>query len=859
MDLELIKQIFTDKETSKKWDEFFYDGMHKDFFVNTKEEYYEAFVEYANLIVSDLKKARDPEKVKWLTNFINIYLYDFSLTNPELVHFFDLFYEIDSLNIKEEDYNDFKDSLEAINFEDLMTKQILNQDITLDRKAMLKYLALFLRNDVPITDFLYSDNALEIIEYVESSKKIVFSESFLKMMSEKPVLGYNLLFNELYRDKNEILNENVAKERVVLNAITCRDVNYYYDNYLATNKKLHLCSESIEAMTIFIEENAPDKLEEYKKLVDNKSIGGSLRTYNGKVYELEKLYEEVYERLVSSSRFEVVLSKNKNLGRYYNSDGTLKVIKIDHDFIEKMVKTIFTDKETYEKFSNFEENRDFFGEYNSIEKFIFEISNYAQTLLHEKAKLSDLDKKWLVNYLEYISSSFTKDPLVACAHKIFDSYDKKIIINSENKQMVLEVFERMNYKKEVEKVRTKLDPKKPNQYSSDDYARMFAFLSSNENNMDIRTIRTFFACFLNETMKINNEEIIMTYIRALTEKLLAKKGINAKCHFEDLGKTHGRHIMSESSTILINKSNVKGGGKDAFHVLKTVFHEMRHAVQISKIKNHEMNYAVLQWTKERILRHKHGQQYYEKNYLIYVPEIDARLAGNIYLKRFLKDVAPSLLTEEFELELSREISLDNSLKSALNRVEDFSREEEYKVPMDFLVAEALKNDPKLVESFQVLKMEYRPDGSRKKTGEIYKEYKEFDDEKLKKSYFKLMSLRSIDLDDLVSDLKSIATLPLEKTDELSEIIKLFRQVLKKNYISEINRHRNNGNLDFVAGKISKDLELIGVFLDSQVMVAASLRKPFKHLELLYQMFLEDKKFILNSLELKQKYSQTMKK
>jgi hypothetical protein len=851
MDLELIKKIFTDKETSKKWDEFYYDEKHKDFFVNSKEDYHGAFINYSNKIVEDLKIKEDKEKAKWLSNFINLYLYDFALENPDEIHVFDLFYEMGNLNIKDEDFSDFQESLENINFENLMTKKILNQEIELNELTMLKYLSLFIRNDFPITDFIYSNNTYEIVEYVESLKTIVFSKSFLQIMNEKPILGYNLLFNEIYRDKNEKLDEKLAKERMILNVLTCRDANYYYDNHLATTPSIHYCYNSKEILKLLIEENAPSRMDEYKKIFEEKRINGSLRKVENKIYDIEKIFDTIKKRLVEKKSFDTVLSKNKNLIRYYTPDGERKNTKVDSNFIEQIVKKIFTDHDVYRKFSLFNSYKEFFNEEYTYSMYLSKISSYAHSLCHEKNKLSDFDKKWLINYLEHISISFKREPLIACSQKIFDSYDKEIFINKETQDMVLDTFKKMNYKESMKALKSKLDPKKPDQYSSDEYIKIFAVLTSNSNNLDLRAIRTFFACFLNETISIANEDILKNYIAALVEKLLAGKGINSKCSFEDLEKSHGRHMPTpECSYIIIDKSNIKRRGKDATHMLRTVFHEMRHAVQNSKIKNHELEYPVLQWTKERILKSKYGQNYYKDNYDIYIPEIDARLAGNIYLKRFLKDVAPKLLTEEFEKGLSDDIKYDFQLKSITTRKELSTIDNEHQIPIDVLVASELALNPSLLNEYQVLKMEYRPDGFRKTTGEIYKEYITISDDKLKKSYDKLLKYRHLDLDEMVSDLKSIALSPVRNSKEVESIVKLFRWVLKKNYIAEIDRHYENGDIRFVKDKVLSDLDEIEIFLDNITMSAATSKKPYKHLDLMYQIFLDDKEKIINHLQSK---------
>ncbi len=860
MDLELIKQIFTDKETSKKWDEFFYDGMHKDIFKYTKEDYHEAFLNYSNKIVDDLKKESDKIKTQWLINFINIYLYDFALENPNLLYKFDLFYEVGKLNITEEEYKEVETTLDAISFEDIMTNQILNENLKLIAAEMLKYVSLFVGSDFPVTNFILNDSAMEILDYSKETQTMVFSPSFLKIIDRKPLLGYSLLLNELYRDKNTVLSENAAKERAVLNAVTCSDYEYYLENYMATTPIIHLCNESVRFMTNFLKEFSPDKLDEFKKMYQGKNAFGNLRKIKGKVHDIDVIFNLVKDKLLSVKRFEEMLQKNKNLIKYYEVDGTKKEIKIDYDFIENIVKQIFTDKEVYAKFINFKSNHAFFGENNNSGHYLHMISKYTDSLCFEKKKLTESEIKWLVNCLEHITNTFNKNKTIATVYEIFNTYDKKEFSNLESKKLVSDALERMQYKEKVLAIQKSLDPKKPNKYTSEEYNIMFMFLSSNENNIDLKVIRSFFACFLNETINITNEHILKTYIKAMAEKFLAKKGISVKCAFGDLESAKGQHIPTASGSVLvIDKMVIKGRGKEAAYALRTVFHEMRHAVQEHKIKTGEINYSVLQWTKDKVLRRKYGKNYYEENYKIYVPEIDARLAGNIYLKRFLKDVAPNLLSEEFEQELANDIAKDNNLKSTLNRKDGVNKENNYVSPLDLLLEDEVVNNPALLNDYPILRMEYREDGRRRQTGEIYKEYKTSDDEKIKASYLKVMKFRSISIEDIPSDLKSIAIIPFDDQQDLSEVIKLFRQVLKRNYIFEINRHHTNGYLDAITPKIINDLESIEAFLDSRVINEALRKKPFKHLELMYQLFLEDKKVILNTLESKQKYSQTMKK
>jgi len=491
--------------------------------------------------------------------------------------------------------------------------------------------------------------------------------------------------------------------------------------------------------------------------------------------------------------------------------------------IAAIVDKIFTDRDTYNKFVMFDENKDFFGADNNYMDYIFVINRHYNKIAFSKDECSENDLIWANNYLNnFLSKVYKKFKSAAAYHDVFANYKVKDIGDEELNTMVTDFMETIGYEKDMMEASAKIKNKE--EMTEEQQSEAFFLTISNTNYTDITIIRRFFEVAINnENFKYNNN-LLIAYTKAMIEKFLDNKGIEVIAHsteFDPKSTVRGNFTTYSDGTyhININRNLFDNRGDGIARILVTSFHEMRHAVQNQRINNNIQSYDSIQWAKDDLIRKEYGQKYYDDHYKIITKEIDARIAGDIYTLRFLKDVAPQVAIN-LEKELKESINKNAGYKKVHTRSDGKDEQS-----LDTLVTNLLLEKPAYLDKYPVLKAEYHENGTRKTTKELMNEIAvakmDFNDKTISSKEYKdklkmlrkLVYLRDLNQFEIGDDVKSL----IQKDNGFdivdAERINVVNHVITKNYNNEIARLDKQDKLDFAGPTILNDIDSFNKHLE----------------------------------------------
>ena len=236
----------------------------------------------------------------------------------------------------------------------------------------------------------------------------------------------------------------------------------------------------------------------------------------------------------------------------------------------------------------------------------------------------------------------------------------------------------------------------------------------------------------NPTIIINSREfsktLLMACIQSITNSLLAEKGINIenKVFFGISEEKNGEYAYYDNY-IWFNIRLLENFFDEYDHVKKIkifeiMFHEMQHAIQYNNIEKGKIDYLTYNYIKEEIII-EYDESFYESNYDENYMEADARKEELIGALKFLKEINPHLadyvgksIKNKYINEMETYTIYDNSKK-----IFNVGQNTE-KIDISLYLGYLIKCNPKILEEFPILNIEYYSDGSLKNIETLYREF-----------------------------------------------------------------------------------------------------------------------------------------
>lgn len=188
-----------------------------------------------------------------------------------------------------------------------------------------------------------------------------------------------------------------------------------------------------------------------------------------------------------------------------------------------------------------------------------------------------------------------------------------------------------------------------------------------------------------------------------------KKHPNAKAYH-----TYGENPYQLITEITYNPNFIKEevDNKCIFNLIIAGFHELEHDVQHTMAYSEELtNPQALLWAKEILIRKKVDKTYYKRNYWALFHEKDAR---NVALQKVKKIVREKKITPIVNEEWAQDDSYDLSIEHKNIKGDSILAID----LLDSIVTPTIKNNPKLLDEYPVLKNIYNTNGSKKTYVEI---------------------------------------------------------------------------------------------------------------------------------------------
>lgn len=157
-------------------------------------------------------------------------------------------------------------------------------------------------------------------------------------------------------------------------------------------------------------------------------------------------------------------------------------------------------------------------------------------------------------------------------------------------------------------------------------------------------------------------------------------------------------------------------------------HEIQHAIQYKEMDllktKDETNFLIYDMSKQELLKNKYGYNFYKQNYEYMKLEVDARIASNIKLIKYLQSLGVDdkkiIDTMQYgninqELEKDRKIRRENLMT--------IDAENKMKASSDYLFQQMVLEDPKILEKIKPALLEFnKEDGKRKGNIHILQDY-----------------------------------------------------------------------------------------------------------------------------------------
>lgn len=223
----------------------------------------------------------------------------------------------------------------------------------------------------------------------------------------------------------------------------------------------------------------------------------------------------------------------------------------------------------------------------------------------------------------------------------------------------------------------------------------------------------FKRCFEDKSQHILQSEGINSYVIQVTSEL----------NKDTLGVIDGEYIK-------YSEEEVKDLSENNMHMINTMFHECRHALQRKHINDSmQINPNEYKMIKEEIIK-REDTEYYNRNYIFMYSEIDARFLGAKGAYKYLKELGfenKTILDSDGQnfFECYREmqrIARDEYNNATSKIVVEGNSKKEEKVKSTF--RKILEENLDLLKSYSVLSLEFNEEGCRKSGFEILRDYED---------------------------------------------------------------------------------------------------------------------------------------
>ena len=236
-----------------------------------------------------------------------------------------------------------------------------------------------------------------------------------------------------------------------------------------------------------------------------------------------------------------------------------------------------------------------------------------------------------------------------------------------------------------------------------------------------------------------NEYIFKACVCSIIHYSLKEEGIDigSRVFFGENNSTFGFYNTGNPNAIWINNSLIRRfvriGEKEPpesetdlekkSRVFITMFHEMRHARQYNNIDKGSIDFLTYNFIKEQVLE-MFDANFYDANYKKMFIEEDAREYGVIDAMKFLK----GLELKKFDGIFARYKKVLESEVASGNINRDGSKKLSFrgnkKIRNTEYISRLIKDNPKILEKYSILEIEYNKDGSLKDIHTMIAEYDE---------------------------------------------------------------------------------------------------------------------------------------
>lgn len=236
----------------------------------------------------------------------------------------------------------------------------------------------------------------------------------------------------------------------------------------------------------------------------------------------------------------------------------------------------------------------------------------------------------------------------------------------------------------------------------------------------------------NSYLNRNIDEFFPIFKRAFEDKTyyVLKENNMEKDYFINVSNSKDKSVYGEqdrNGIINFQEEEVKNLSEKNLHMINTMFHECRHAVQFMHLEKH-YPYNAKEYTmiKEEIIREK-NQDFYKKNYKFMFVEIDARIAGAKGQYKYLKKLG---FSEKEIIEMDNDGFLECYKAKQIEELKKYDLNEHTKSFegsnrfVNEIFSEILKDNLYILKEYPVLLLEFKNNGERKPRTEILKAYEQ---------------------------------------------------------------------------------------------------------------------------------------
>lgn len=426
----------------------------------------------------------------------------------------------------------------------------------------------------------------------------------------------------------------------------------------------------------------------------------------------------------------------KTLENNFSNEKFEKADKLIHNLIDNNLKRVFELNESYEKldvtFDYYWRTEKLVSEIYKLSKK-YEINFYStrtfrayirNTLFTDLKENNEID---FINNLEKYLSAINKTNMMANARVATEVINATRIKRYKFYKKVKMILEKYSFNYDLTPFEEFIKNKKT---MNKDMFFMFINVLNNlkiERGIIPSEICEYLICqMLEQDSQITLENrrwvnlrecVFCDFISNIQEKNFhTKDNLN---YVMNLGSENinGRYRKNKK-IICIDDSIIYNFSNDNIKAIVTTFHELRHFEQAYYTKKNNYFDGRYRILKEKIIE-KHMSGFSKKNYWILYNEIDARKHGLLKAIQFIEKMGidikklkinknnASILFEEY-----KKITIEDCEKSLYDNFQ--------KLHVQRRLIKLLKENPKILKNYPILKYEFNEDGSRKKFNEVVK-------------------------------------------------------------------------------------------------------------------------------------------